>query len=192
MKGLFLAVLLAVGGCAGSLIHGRVADDVQVRMNGHGYLETEEDEFQVICQGNPGDTLVLYFLRNGYYPQIKHVKIPEGKLQQAPGPWKKLPDDKQGVLAGVVCTYAAGGRHVHVFYFEEFKRNHTMTIELNGDPTEITTDEKGAFMLFMPPGKYEVKVAWAPRLFGDSTGSIEIEPAATTLLDICKLTTLVD
>ena len=119
MKKTALIGLLFVSGCAGTMIHGRVADDVHVRMYGDASLEQDEGEFQVKCDGDPGETLMLYFMRKGYYPQIRPVKIPEGKLQQAPGPWKKLSDEQQGVLAGVVCTFGAGGKYVSVFFFEE-------------------------------------------------------------------------
>ncbi len=184
--------LLLISGCSGPMIHGRVAEDVRVRMFGDASLVRDEGEYEVKCDGHPGETLILSFLRKGYYPQIRHVKIPEEKLEQEPGPWKKLPDDKKGMLAGVVCTYGAGGRHVSVFFFEEFKRNQTLQIELDGELAEIATDENAVFMLELSPGDHQLKVAWDPEMFGDKAGTINIEAATTQILHICKLTTLVD
>jgi hypothetical protein len=166
--------LFLVAGCTGSMIYGRVDEGVQVRMFGDAHLEQNDGEFEVKCDGEPGETLMLYFLRKGYFPQIRPVKIPEGKRQQAPGPWKKLPDDQNGVLAGAVCTYGAGGRRAHVFFFEEFLKNQKMPIELDGLPAEVATDESGVFMLLLPPGNHKIKVAWAPRLFGDTAGEVDI------------------
>jgi hypothetical protein len=188
-----LIVLFLVGGCTSSpMIYVRADQDVDVRMFGDAHLERDEGVAEVTCDGHPGETLLLYFLRKGYYPQIWHVKIPEKELEQKPGPWKKLPDDQQGVWAGVNCTYGAGGRHVSVFFFEEFLRNHKMTIELDGKLTEITTDKNAVFMLLLPPGDHQVKIDWNPDIFGHKAGTINIQPSETTILDICKLTTLVD
>ncbi|MBN2497320.1 MAG: hypothetical protein JXR96_22190 [Deltaproteobacteria bacterium] len=191
-RAVLLAAGLAAGACAGPSIHGRLDDGVEVRMFGHASLEAGQGEFQVACQGQPGETLVLYFLRKGYYPQIRLLEIPTGRMQQTAGPWRELPDALRGVLAGVVCTCAAGGRRARVFFVEGFESSRSLTIELDGRPTPITTDARGVFVELLPPGRYRAKVDWAPRLFGDGAGTIEIEAAATTILDICKLTTLVD
>lgn len=187
-----LIALLLVAGCSGPMIHGRVADDITVRMYGDARLEQDEGEFEVKCEGDPGDIVMLYFLRKGYYPQIRPVKTPEGKLEEKPGPWKKLPDDQNGVWAGVACTFGAGGRHVSVFFFEEFLSNQTIPIELNGELSEIKTDENGVFMLPLPPGSHKIKVALPIGLSGDIDGTIDIEAATTTIYDVCKITTLVD
>jgi hypothetical protein len=184
--------LLLLAGCSGPMIHGRVDDDIRVRMYGDARLEQDEGEFEIKCEGDPGDIVMLYFLRKGYYPQIRPVKTPEGKLEEKPGPWKKLPDDEHGVWAGVVCTFGAGGRHVSVFFFEEFLKNHKMPIELDGLPAEIATDENGVFMMLLLPGSHKLKVPWAPRLFGDTEGAIDVEAATTTIYDVCKIATLVD
>ena len=190
-KAALIGLLLFVG-CSGPMIHGRVDEGITVRMFGDAHLERDEDEFEVKCDGRPGEILILSFLRKGYYPQIRHVKIPEKELRQEPGPWKKLPDEKNGVLAGVVCTYGAGGRHVSVFFFEEFLRNHKLPVELDGELAEIATDENAVFMLELPPGDHQLKIAWDPGMFGDKAGTINIQPATTQILHICKLTTLVD
>ena len=136
--------LLLIVGCSGPMIHGRVDDGITVRMYGDARLEQDEGEFEIKCEGDFGDIVMLYFLRKGYYPQIRPVKTPEGKLEEKPGPWKKLPD------------------------------------------------ENGVFMLVLPPGSHKIVVPWAPRLFGDTEGTIDIEAATTTIYDVCKITTLVD
>lgn len=184
--------LLLLAGCSGPMIHGRVADDVKVRMFGDARLEQDGGEYEVKCEGDLGDIVMLYFLREGYYPQIRPVKTPEAKLEEKPGPWKKLPDEKNGVWAGVVCTFGAGGRHTHVFFFEEFKKSQSIPVEIDGELSEIKTDENGVFMLLLPPGSHKIKVAWAPDLFGDTEGAIDIAAATTTIFDVCKITTLVD
>jgi len=185
--------LLLLGGCASfPVIHGRVADDVKVRMFGDARLEQVGGEFEVKCEGSLGDIVMLYFLRQGYYPQIRPVKTPEGKLEEKSGPWKKLPDEKNGVWAGVVCTFGAGGRHAHVFFFEEFKKNQSIPVELDGEMSAIQTDENGVFMLLLPPGSHKIKKAWAPELPGDTEGIVDIQAATTTIFDVCKISTLVD
>jgi hypothetical protein len=184
--------LLLLAGCSGPMIHGRVGDGITVRMYGDARLEQVGGEFELKCEGNTGDIVMLYFLRQGYYPQIRPVKTPEGKLEEKTGPWKKLPDDQNGVWAGVVCTFGAGGRHAHVFFFEEFKKSQTIPVELDGELSEIKTDENGVFMLLLPPGSHKIKVAWAPELPGDTEGTVDIEAATTTIFDVCKISTLVD
>ena len=184
--------LLLIVGCSGPMIHGRVDDGITVRMYGDARLEQDEGEFEIKCEGDFGDIVMLYFLRKGYYPQIRPVKTPEGKLEEKPGPWKKLPDEKNGVWAGVVCTFGAGGRHVSVFFFEEFKKDQTIPLELNGELSELKTDENGVFMLPLPPGSHKIKVALPIGLSGDVEGTIDIEAATTTIYDVCKITTLVD
>jgi len=184
--------LLLLAGCSGPMIHGRVDDGITVRMFGDARLEQDGGEFEVKCEGDLGDIVMLYFLREGYYPQIRPVKTPEGKLEEKPGPWKKLPDDQNGVWAGVVCTFGAGGRHVSVFFFEEFLSNQTIPIELNGELSELKTGENGVFMLPLPQGSHKIKVALPIGLSGDVEGTIDIQAARTTIFDVCKITTLVD
>ena len=185
--------LLLLSGCASfPVIHGRVDDGITVRMYGDARLEQDDGEFEVKCEGNTGDIVMLYFLRQGYYPQIRPVKTPEGKQGEKPGPWKKLPDGQNGVWAGVVCTFGAGGRHAHVFFFEEFKKNQSIPVELDGEMSEIKTDENGVFMLLLPPGSHQIKVPWAEGPPGDTEGTIDIQAATTTIFDVCKIATLVD
>jgi len=135
-----------------------------------------------------GNYFVLFFLKDGYIPEIKVLKagkenINLGKIR----PEKKM-DKNMGILAGVVYKPIHGGKVS--FRKGIFKLIDKIEIKVVSEKVEsylIRSNDKGIFTVSLIPGKYKVSI-------GDDKEKIDviITKAKTTIQNLQKGVMLVD
>lgn len=190
---LLAASVASVVACAPG-IHGRAEQDVEIRVGCYRFekpIPVTNGVFDSPHGLHEGETATVSFTRPGYYPQIVPVRAPGEDLRMEPSAWRPLPDETKGVLAGWVFAYATGGRHTPVTEYEKIAIEG-LEILVDGISHRVTLGPRQTYDLLLPPGRHEIRVPWADFPGRPWTQTVQIQAGQTTLLDIGRLTALID
>ncbi|MBI5408087.1 MAG: hypothetical protein HZA14_01825 [Nitrospirae bacterium] len=134
----------------------------------------------------PGYYGVLFFTKEGSYPETILFKAQDRSMKGDSVSLKSLKDAGKGVLTGVVYKPVTGGKlREHKGIFQTFKGEKIHLVK-DSVSRETTTDDKGIFMIELLPGEYEIVFN------GRNAGKALIEKGKTTVKNIQKGVVLKD
>ena len=184
--------------CAGKEISIKIdRDDIQGIINNHAEVTVFDGAGlkAVPVSGNKFDgphgiTLnysgVLYFTRQGYYPETVVFKAQDKPVIIDDVTLVPLRDPMKGLLTGVVYKPVTGGKFKeHNGIARTFKGEKIRIVE-DDSPQEVITDDNGVFMIELLPGEYDI-------FFSNmNVGKALVEINKTTIRNIQKGVVLID
>lgn len=132
---------------------------------------------------------VLFFTRQGFYPEILVFKVKDEPIRINKISLKPLKEPQKGILTGVIYKPVRGGKlREHKGIFQTFKNEKINLIKDDKEKVsyDVATDDNGIFMIELIPGEYSV-------VFNNrEAGKVHIERGKTTIKNIQKGAVLID
>lgn len=129
---------------------------------------------------------VLYFTRQGHYPETIIFKVQDKPVTIDNVSLLPLKDPGKGVLTGVVYKPVTGGKLKEHKGIARLFKGERLSIVKDGLRKEVLADDNGIFMMELVPGEYNI-------VFNDmKIGKALVEKSKTTIRNIQKGTVLID
>ncbi len=136
-----------------------------------------------VTAGNYG---VLFFTREGFYPEAEVFKATEHPYETEVKALKRLADPRKGVLIGVVYKPVSGGKIRPRRGIVTLHKSEVVQIAGGNRTYAVMTDERGVYRIQLPAGEYAVSAG-----LGEPS-EVVVERSKTVIHTIQKGIMLVD
>lgn len=135
-----------------------------------------------------GNYFVLFFLKDGYIPEIKVLKAKNGNINLGEIRLGKKMDDNMGILTGVVYKPVYGGKvSLRKGIFKLIDNFKIKLVSDNGESYLIKSENNGVFSIPLLAGKYKILTDNDQKVF-----DVLIKEGKTTIKNIQKGLRLLD